>query len=211
MTKRLTTTAGAPVPDDQNSLTAGPRGPVLLQDFHLLEKMAHFNRERIPERVVHAKGTGAVRYVRASRTTSRSTPRRSSSARSASTTDVFVRFSTVGGEKGSADTERDPRGFAIKFYTEDGNWDLVGNNTPVFFIRDPKKFADFIHTQKRDPRTNCKSPDDDVGLLVAQPGVAPPGDDPHERPRHPASYRQHERVRAATPIAWSTTNGEQSG
>ena len=155
--KKLTTASGRPYVEHENSMTVGPRGPLLIQDYVFHEKMAHFNRERIPERVVHAKGAGAygtftvtsdiVRYTRAKvfNTIGKKTR-------------VFVRFSTVGGEKGSADTERDPRGFAVKFYTEDGNWDLVGNNTPVFFIKDPKKFDDFIHTQKRDPRTNCKSP-----------------------------------------------------
>jgi catalase len=155
--KTLTTTSGIPVGDNQNSLTAGPRGPVLLQDFHLLEKMAHFNRERIPERVVHAKGAAAhgVFTVTADITKYTSAKLFSSVGKK---TDVFARFSTVGGEKGSADTARDPRGFALKFYTEEGNWDMVGNNTPVFFIRDPLKFGDFIHTQKREPDTNLKSP-----------------------------------------------------
>jgi catalase len=154
--KKLTTTSGIPVGDNQNSMTAGPRGPVLLQDFHLLEKMAHFNRERIPERVVHAKGSGAFGTFTVTKditpyttallfqTVGKQTP-------------MLARFSTVGGEKGSADTARDPRGFALKFYTEEGNWDMVGNNTPVFFIRDPLKFGDFIHTQKRVPDTNLKS------------------------------------------------------
>jgi catalase len=154
--KKLTTTSGIPVGDNQNSLTAGPRGPVLLQDFHLLEKMAHFNRERIPERVVHAKGSGAHGTL-----TVTGDITAYASAKLFDTigkkTEMFARFSTVGGEKGSADTARDPRGFALKFYTEEGNWDMVGNNTPVFFIRDPLKFGDFIHTQKRDPQTNLKS------------------------------------------------------
>ncbi len=153
----LTTAAGAPVPDNQNSITAGPRGPVLMQDFHLIEKMAHFNRERIPERVVHAKGAGAYGTFTVAKDISRYS-RAKVFSEMGKKTEVFVRFSTVGGEKGSADSERDPRGFAIKFYTEEGNWDLVGNNTPIFFIRDPLKFSDFIHTQKRDPQTNLKSP-----------------------------------------------------
>ena len=155
--KTLTTAAGIPVPDNQNSITAGPRGPVLLQDFHLLEKLAHFNRERIPERVVHAKGAGAYGTLTITNDITRYTKAVPFSA-VGKKTDAFLRFSTVGGEKGSADTARDPRGFAMKFYTEDGNWDLVGNNTPVFFIRDPLKFPDFIHTQKRVPDTNLKSP-----------------------------------------------------
>ena len=153
----LTTAAGAPVADNQNSLTAGRRGPVLVQDVHLLEKLAHFNRERIPERVVHAKGAGAYGTF----TVTKDITRYSKAALLSEVgkqTPVFLRFSTVGGEKGSADSERDPRGFAVKFYTDEGNWDLVGNNTPVFFIRDPLKFPDFIHTQKRDPQTNLKSP-----------------------------------------------------
>ena len=154
--KTLTTQAGAPVDDNQNSMTAGPRGPVLIQDFHLMEKLAHFNRERIPERVVHAKGAGAYgTFTVTSDITQYSKANVFSEV--GKKTDVFVRFSTVGGEKGSADTARDPRGFAIKFYTEAGNWDLVGNNTPVFFIRDPLKFPDFIHTQKRHPQNNIPS------------------------------------------------------
>jgi catalase len=155
--KRMTTDAGRPVGDNQNSLTAGPRGPVVFEDFLLFEKMAHFNRERIPERVVHAKGSGAYgHFVCTNPLTQYTTAKLFSSP--GKKTPTFLRFSTVGGEKGSADTERDPRGFALKFYTEEGNWDLVGNNTPVFFIRDPLKFGDFIHTQKRDPQTNLKSP-----------------------------------------------------
>jgi catalase len=138
-------------------MSAGPRGPLLLQDFILHEKMAHFNRERIPERVVHAKGTGAYGTFTVTHDISKYTKAKVFSL-IGKQTKVMLRFSTVGGEKGSADTERDPRGFAVKFYTEDGNWDLVGNNTPIFFVKDPKKFGDFIHTQKRDPRTNTKSP-----------------------------------------------------
>lgn len=153
----LTNNVGAPVADNQNSLTAGPRGPLLMQDFHLIEKMAHFNRERIPERVVHAKGAGAYGTFRVTRDITRYS-KASVFAQIGKTAEAFVRFSTVGGEKGSADAERDPRGFAVKFYTEEGVWDLVGNNTPIFFIRDPLKFSDFIHTQKRDPLTNLKSP-----------------------------------------------------
>jgi catalase len=155
--KTLTTASGFPVSDNQNTLTAGPRGPVLLQDFHLMEKLAHFNRERIPERVVHAKGAGAYGVFTVTNDITRYTKAALFSA-VGKQTELFVRFSTVGGEKGSADTARDPRGFAVKFYTEEGNWDLVGNNTPIFFIRDPLKFPDFIHTQKRDPMTNLKSP-----------------------------------------------------
>jgi catalase len=154
--KKLTTTAGRPVADNQNSVSAGPRGPLLMQDFQLMEKMAHFNRERIPERVVHAKGSGAHGHFTVTKDITRYTTAKLFS-QVGKQTEVFVRFSTVGGEKGSADTERDPRGFSVKFYTEEGNWDMTGNNTPVFFIRDPLKFGDFIHTQKRDPQTNLKS------------------------------------------------------
>jgi catalase len=155
--KVMTTDAGRPVGDNQNSLTVGDRGPVVFEDFLLFEKMAHFNRERVPERVVHAKGSAAhgtftcTNPDMAKYTTAKVFEK-------GKKTPTFLRFSTVGGEKGSADSERDPRGFALKFYTEEGNWDLVGNNTPVFFIRDPLKFSDFIHTQKRDPQTNLKSP-----------------------------------------------------
>ena len=153
--KTLTTAEGIPVADNQNSLTAGARGPVLIQDFHLIEKLAHFNRERIPERVVHAKGAAAFGTFTITHDITRYSKAKVFSE-IGKQTQVLLRFSTVGGEKGSADAERDPRGFAVKFYTEEGNWDLTGNNTPVFFIRDPIKFPDFIHTQKRNPQTNCK-------------------------------------------------------
>jgi len=156
--KILTMSSGAPVADDQNSMTAGPRGPVLIQDVHLQEKLAHFNRERIPERVVHAKGAGAYGYFEVTNDVTKYAKAKFLSE-VGKRTEVCVRFSTVGGEKGSADSARDPRGFAVKFYTEDGNYDMVGNNTPVFFIRDPLKFPDFIHTQKRNPATNTKDPD----------------------------------------------------
>jgi catalase len=156
--RRLTRAFGIPVGDDQNSQTAGERGPVLLQDVHLLQKLGHFDRERIPERVVHAKGAGAGGYFEVTADVTKYTKAEFLSE-IGKRTEVFVRFSTVGGEKGSADSERDPRGFAVKFYTEEGNYDLVGNNTPVFFIRDPMKFPDFIHTQKRNPATNLKNPD----------------------------------------------------
>jgi len=156
--KKLTTAFGIPVADDQNSLTAGERGPVLMQDVHLLEKLAHFDRERIPERVVHAKGAGAYGYFEVTVDVTKYTKAKFLSE-VGKRTEVFLRFSTVGGERGSADAARDPRGFAIKFYTEEGNYDLAGNNTPVFFIRDPLKFPDFIHTQKRHPATNLPDPD----------------------------------------------------
>lgn len=155
--KKLTTASGRPYVEHEDSQTVGPRGPILLQDYILHEKLAHFNRERIPERVVHAKGSGAFGTFTVTDDITHYT-RAKLFSEIGKQTRVFVRFSTVGGEKGSADTERDPRGFAVKFYTEDGNFDLVGNNTPVFFVKDPKKFPDFIHTQKRDPYTNLKSP-----------------------------------------------------
>ncbi|MDN3670130.1 catalase [Echinicola jeungdonensis] len=154
---KLTTASGRIYVENDNTKTVGPRGPVLVEDYILHEKMAHFNRERIPERVMHAKGSGAYGVFTVTNDISKYTKAKLFN-KIGKKTKVFVRFSTVGGEKGSADTERDPRGFAVKFYTEDGNWDLVGNNTPIFFIKDPKKFSDFIHTQKRDPYTNMKSP-----------------------------------------------------
>jgi catalase len=151
----LTTADGAPISDDNNSITVGPSGPVLIQDFQLLDKLAHFERERIPERVVHAKGAGAHGYFEVTHDITQYCKAKFLN-RVGKRTPTFVRFSTVGGEKGSADTARDPRGFAIKFYTEEGNWDMTGNNTPIFFIRDPSKFPDFIHTQKRNPQTNLR-------------------------------------------------------
>ncbi len=154
----LTTGFGMAVDNDLNSMTAGIKGPVLIQDVHLTEKLAHFDRERIPERVVHAKGTGAHGYFEVTHDVTKYT-RAKFLSEVGKKTDVFVRFSTVGGERGSADSERDPRGFAMKFYTEEGNYDMVGNNTPVFFIRDPLKFPDFIHTQKRNPASNLKDAD----------------------------------------------------
>ncbi len=155
--QKLTTSWGAPVGDNQNSMTAGHRGPTLLQDVHLLEKLAHFNRERVPERVVHAKGAGAHGYFEVTNDVSKYTKAKVFNG-VGKRTPLFARFSTVAGELGSSDTVRDPRGFAIKFYTEDGNYDIVGNNTPVFFIRDAIKFPDFIHTQKRNPQTHLKDP-----------------------------------------------------
>jgi catalase len=159
MTKKLTLTTegGMPVADNQNSMTAGPMGPVLMQDFHLLERLAHQNRERIPERTVHAKGSGAYGTLTVTNDITRHT-KIAALSKIGKTTEAFLRFSTVAGERGAADAERDVRGFALRFYTEQGNWDIVGNNTPVFFVRDPLKFPDFIHTQKRHPKTNMRSP-----------------------------------------------------
>ncbi|XP_075229939.1 catalase [Lycorma delicatula] len=155
---RMTTGSGNPVDDHLNSLTAGPKGPILIQDFSLLDELSHFDRERIPERVVHAKGAGAFGYFEVTHDITRYTKAKVFSE-VGKRTPIAIRFSTVGGESGSADTARDPRGFAVKFYTEDGNWDLVGNNTPIFFIRDPILFPSFIHTQKRNPVTHLKDPD----------------------------------------------------
>ncbi|MBN2465302.1 catalase [candidate division WOR-3 bacterium] len=156
--KKLTTGFGRPVGDDQNSQTVGSPGYTLLSDVHLHDKLSHFNRERIPERVVHAKGAGAHGWFEVTHDVTRYTCAKFLE-KVGKKTEVFARFSTVGGEKGSADAERDPRGFAVKFYTEEGNYDMTGNNTPVFFIRDAIKFPDFIHTQKRNPATNTKDPD----------------------------------------------------
>jgi len=153
---KLTTAAGAPVPDNQNVLTAGKRGPQLLQDIWFLEKLAHFDREVIPERRMHAKGSGAFGTFTVTHDITRFTKAKLF-AQVGKQTDLFVRFSTVAGERGAADAERDIRGFAMKFYTEEGNWDLVGNNTPVFFLRDPLKFPDLNHAVKRDPKTNLRS------------------------------------------------------
>jgi catalase len=155
---RTTTDSGIPVGSDEFSLTAGPNGPTVLQDHHLVQKMQHFNRERIPERVVHAKGSGAHGFFEVTEDASPWTSAKFLS-NVGKRTPVFARFSTVAGELGSADTVRDPRGFALKFYTEEGNYDLVGNNTPTFFVRDAIKFEDFIHSQKRMPDTGLRSND----------------------------------------------------
>ncbi|CAH0383406.1 unnamed protein product [Bemisia tabaci] len=151
----LTTGHGAPVDSKSASLTAGPDGPILLQDITLIDELTHFDRERIPERVVHAKGAGAFGYFEVTHDITKYTKAKVFSE-IGKTTPIALRFSTVGGESGSADTVRDPRGFAVKFYTEEGVWDLVGNNTPIFFVRDPLLFPSFIHTQKRNPATHLK-------------------------------------------------------
>ncbi len=156
MKKKLTTNAGCPVVDNQNVMTAGPRGPQLLQDVWFLEKLAHFDREVIPERRMHAKGSGAHGTFTVTHDITKYT-RAKLFSQIGKKTDVFARFSTVAGERGAADAERDIRGFAVKFYTEEGNWDMVGNNTPVFFLRDPLKFPDLNHAVKRDPHTNLRS------------------------------------------------------
>ena len=154
--KKLTNNVGAPVPDNQNVITAGKRGPMLLQDTWFLEKLAHFDREVIPERRMHAKGSGAYGTFTVTHDITKYT-KANIFSEVGKKTDLFIRFSTVAGERGAADAERDIRGFAIKFYTEEGNWDLVGNNTPVFFLRDPLKFPDLNHAVKRDPKTNLRS------------------------------------------------------
>ena len=156
MNNRLTTAAGAPVGDNQNVLTAGKRGPMLMQDVWFQEKLAHFNREVIPERRMHAKGSGAFGTFTVTHDVTKYTKAKIFSE-IGKKTEMFARFSTVAGDRGAADAERDLRGFALKFYTEEGNWDLAGNNTPVFFLRDPLKFPDLNHAVKRDPRTNMRS------------------------------------------------------
>ncbi len=166
--KKLTTAAGAPVPDNQNTMTAGPRGPALLQDVWLLEKLAHFDREVIPERRMHAKGSGAYGTFTV---TNDITPftRAKIFSEIGKKTPLFARFSTVAGERGAADAERDIRGFSLKFYTDEGNWDMVGNNTPVFFLRDPLKFPDLNHAVKRDPKTNMRSAENNWDFWTSLP------------------------------------------
>lgn len=153
--KKLTNEAGAPVAENEHSLTAGPRGPVMLQDVWLLEKLAHFDREVIPERRMHAKGWGAYGTLTVTHDISQWT--KAKVLQPGAKTDLFIRFSTVAGERGAADAERDIRGVAVKFYTEEGNWDLVGNNTPTFFLRDVHNFPDLNRAVKRDPRTGIRS------------------------------------------------------
>lgn len=165
---KLTTVGGSPVPDNQNTMTAGKRGPVLLQDFWFLEKMAHFDREVIPERRMHAKGSGAFGTFTVTHDITQYTKAKIFSE-VGKKTEMIARFSTVAGERGAADAERDIRGFALKFYTEEGNWDLVGNNTPVFFMRDPMKFPDLNHAVKRDPRTNMRSADNNWDFWTLLP------------------------------------------
>jgi catalase len=205
----LTTEAGAPVSDNQHSQTAGPTGPVLLQDHHLIEKLARFNRERIPERVVHAVGTGAYGYLEV---TSPDVPRWTKMKAFSSVrkrTPVFVRFSTVAGSRGAADTARDPRGFAVKAYTEDGNWDLVGNNTPIFFLRDGIKFPDFIHSQKYDPFTNRQEPDNVWDFFARSPEATHQFTWLFGDRGIPASYRQMDGFGSHT-FQWVNAEGERS-
>lgn len=164
----LTTSAGAPVESNETTRTAGSRGPALLTDYQLVEKLAHQNRERIPERTVHAKGWGLQGTFTVTHDITQYTCADMFS-QIGKKTDVLSRWSTVAGESGAADTERDVRGFSLKFYTEEGNWDMVGNNTPIFFIRDAFKFPDFIRTQKRHPKTNLRSPEAMFDFWAGQP------------------------------------------
>ncbi|MGW8380082.1 catalase [Streptomyces sp. ODS28] len=202
----LTTEAGAPVADNQQTQTAGVGGPALIQDQLLLEKLAHFNRERIPERIVHARGAGAYGKFTVTGDVTKYT-RAKFLSEIGKETEVFLRFSTVAGNLGAADAVRDPRGFALKFYTEEGNYDLVGNNTPVFFIKDAIKFPDFIHTQKRDPYTGSQEPDNvwdfwglspesthQVTWLMGDRGI-------------PASYRHMDGFGSHT-FQWTNESGE---
>lgn len=165
--RKLTNEVGAPVPDNENALTVGPRGPVVLQDVWLLEKMAHFNREVIPERRMHAKGWGAYGKLTVTHDISQYT--KAKVLQPGAETELFLRFSTVAGERGAADAERDIRGAAVKFYTPEGNWDLVGNNTPTFFIRDVHNFSDLNRAVKRDPRTGMRSPQNNWDFWILLP------------------------------------------
>ena len=210
MSKRptLTTEAGAPVGDNQHSQTAGPGGPTLLQDHHLIEKLARFNRERIPERVVHAVGTGAHGYLEV---TSAEVPRWTKMkvfSAPGKRTPAYARFSTVAGSRGAPDTARDPRGFALKFYTEDGNWDLVGNDTPIFFIRDGIKFPDFIHSQKYDPFTNRQEPDNIWDFFSHSPEATHQFTWLFGDRGIPASYRQMDGFGSHT-FQWVNAKGER--
>ena len=209
-TKPLTTVAGAPVADNQNSLTAGPRGPMLLQDVWFLEKLAHFDREVIPERRMHAKGSGAYGTFTVTNDITKYTKAKIFSE-VGKKTELFARFSTVAGERGAADAERDIRGFAVKFYTEEGNWDLVGNNTPVFFFRDP------LQVPRPQPRREARSAHqpaqrrEQLGLLDHPARGAAPGHHRHERPRHPGDLPPHARLRLRTPSASSTPTASATG
>ncbi|HMD47153.1 MAG TPA: catalase [Acidimicrobiales bacterium] len=203
----LTTESGAPVADNQNSQTAGPHGPVLLQDQHLMEKLARFNRERIPERVVHAVGSGAYGTFEVTGDVTRWTRARFL-AEVGQQTEVFARFSTVAGSRGASDAVRDPRGFAVKFYTEDGNYDLTGNNTPVFFIRDPLKFPDFIHSQKYDPYTNTQEPDNVWDFFSLSPEATHQFTILFSDRGIPASYR-HMNGYGSHTFQWVNAAGEQ--
>jgi catalase len=203
----LTTESGAPVADNQNSQTEGADGPVLLQDQHLIEKLARFNRERIPERIVHARGSGAHGYFEVTADVSKWT-RAKFLSELGKRTEVFVRFSTVAGGRGSPEAVRDPRGFAIKFYTEEGNYDLAGNNTPIFFIRDPLKFPDFIHSQKPDPCTNRQEPDNVWDFFSLSPEATHMFTWLFGDRGIPASYRKMNGYGSHT-FQWVSATGEQ--
>ncbi len=205
--KKLTTESGAPVADNQKSQTAGTGGPVLLQDQHLTEKLARFNRERIPERIVHARGSGAYGVFEVVDDVTKWT-RASFLSEPGKQTEVLLRFSTVAGGRGSAEAVRDPRGFAVKFYTEDGNYDLAGNNTPIFFIRDPLKFPDFIHSQKPDPYTNRQEPDNVWDFFSLSPEATHMFTWLFGDRGIPASYRQMNGYGSHT-YQWVNAGGEQ--
>lgn len=192
----LTMNNGAPVADNQNSLTAGPRGPLLAQDLWLNEKLADFVREVIPERRMHAKGSGAFGTFTVTHDITKYT-RAKIFSEVGKQTEMFARFTTVAGERGAADAERDIRGFALKFYTEEGNWDMVGNNTPVFFLRDPRKFPDLNKAVKRDPRTNMRSATNNWDFWTLLPEALPPSHHRHERPRYPCQLPPYARLRFA--------------
>ena len=203
--RHLTTRQGHPVHDNQNQRTVGDRGPATLENYQFLEKISHFDRERIPERVVHARGSGAHGYFEAYGTVGDEPASKYTRAKlfqeEGKRTPVFVRFSTVIGGRDSSETARDPRGFAVKFYTEDGNWDLVGNNLPVFFIRDAIKFPDVIHSLKPDPVTFRQEPNRIFDFMCMTPGVdahahvaLQPARDPGRLPPHGRLRGQHLQV-----------------
>ena len=193
MTDKFTTNdAGNPAPSLEHSLTVGADGPILLQDHYLIEQMANFNRERIPERQPHAKGGGAFGHFEVTQDVSKWT--NAAVFAPGAKTEMVARFSTVAGERGSPDTWRDPRGFALKFYTSEGNFDMVGNNTPVFFVRDPMKFQNFIRSPETDGRQQSSRPPHAVGLLDAFTRVRTPGHLSDGRPRHPQDVAEHERL-----------------
>jgi catalase len=205
----LTTESGAPVADNQNSQTAGAHGPTLLQDQYLIEKLARFNRERIPERIVHAVGSGAYGYLEVTSADVPAWTKMRIFERVGKKTAMFIRFSTVASSRGGPDVARDPRGFAMKFYTEDGNWDLVGNNTPVFFIRDGIKFPDFIHSQKQDPYTNRQEPDNVWDFFSHSPEATHQFVILFSDRGIPASYRCMDGFGSHT-FQWVNASGERS-
>ncbi len=207
----LTTAFGAPVIDNDNSLTAGPRGPLLMQDVWLIEKLANLNREIIPERRMHAKGSGAFGTFTVTNDITQVHAREDLQRGRQEDRRCSPRFTTVAGERGAADAERDIRGFALKFYTEEGNWDLVGNNTPVFFVRDPRKFPDLNKAVKRDPRTNLRSADNNWDFWTSSARSAAPGDHRDERPRHSRQLPPHARLRLAHLQLLSTMPASASG